>query len=195
MNSLQVVSLALLLAAAASAQVLKFGKCPQPAVQANFDAARYLGKWYEIEKLPTTFQKGQCSTAVYTLKSPGVVGVLNSEVLDDGTVNSIEGTAAVKDPAEPAKLEVSFFENSPPGPYWVLSTDYKSHALVYGCTDFILFRMEFTWIMSRGPTLPEETVQELRSILSSVGVDINKLVPTNQDKAYCTRVEVPLIKK
>ncbi|XP_029971025.1 apolipoprotein D-like [Salarias fasciatus] len=185
MNSLQVVSLTLLLAAAASAQGLKLGKCPQPAVQANFDAARYLGKWYGIQKLPTTFQKGQCSTAVYTLKSPGVIGVLNSELRDDGTISSTEGTATVKDPAEPAKLEVSFSKDSPPGPYWVLSTDYQGHTLVYSCREVGLFHRELAWIMSREPTLPEATVQELRSILSSVGVHVDKLVPTNQDETYC----------
>lgn len=30
---------------------------------------------------------------------------------DDGTTSSIEGSAKVKDPAEPAKLEVSFYES------------------------------------------------------------------------------------
>lgn len=40
MKAMQVISLTLLLALAASAQVLKFGRCPKPAVQANFDASR-----------------------------------------------------------------------------------------------------------------------------------------------------------
>lgn len=42
---------------------------------------QYIGKWYEIQKLPTTFQKGQCGTATYTPTSPGVIGVLNRELL------------------------------------------------------------------------------------------------------------------
>lgn len=42
---------------------------------------QYLGTWYDIEKLPHTFQKGECSTATYSLKSAGVVGVLNRELL------------------------------------------------------------------------------------------------------------------
>ncbi|XP_030016887.1 apolipoprotein Da, duplicate 2 [Sphaeramia orbicularis] len=185
MKAIQVISLTLLSVLAANAQVLRFGRCPKPPVQANFDATRYIGTWYEIQKLPTSFQKGQCATAHYTLKSPGVIGVLNTELLDDGTVNSIVGSAKVKDPAEPAKLEVSFFQ-TPPGPYWVLSTDYEGHALVYGCTDFGLFRMELSWLMSREPTMPEETMEELHSILSSAGVDVNKLVATNQDTTYCS---------
>ncbi|XP_070775679.1 apolipoprotein D-like [Enoplosus armatus] len=186
MKAMQVISLTLLSVLAASAQVLKFGKCPKPAVQANFDATRYIGKWYEIQKLPTAFQKGECGTATYSLKSPGVIGVLNSELLDDGTINSIVGSAKVKDPAEPAKLEVSFFETSPPGPYWVLSSDYEGHSVVYGCTDFGLFRMEFAWILSREPTLSEETLEELHGILSSAGVSVNKLVSTNHDETYCS---------
>lgn len=40
MKAMQVISLTLLCALAASAQFLKFGRCPKPAVQANFDASR-----------------------------------------------------------------------------------------------------------------------------------------------------------
>lgn len=40
MKTLQVISLTLLSVLAASAQVLRFGKCPKPAVQANFDPTR-----------------------------------------------------------------------------------------------------------------------------------------------------------
>ncbi|XP_054452544.1 apolipoprotein D-like [Anoplopoma fimbria] len=185
MKAMQVLSLTLLSVLAASAQLLKFGKCPKPAVQANFDASQYIGKWYEIMKLPTRFQKGECGTATYSLKSPGVIGVLNSELLDDGTINSIVGSAKVKNPSEPAKLEVSFFEGTPPGPYWVLSSDYEGHSLVYGCADYGLFRIELSWILSREPTLSEETVEELHGILSSIGLDVNKMVPTNQNETYC----------
>ncbi|XP_023281130.1 apolipoprotein D-like [Seriola lalandi dorsalis] len=187
MKAMQVISLTLLSVLAASAQVLKFGKCPKPAVQANFDATRYVGKWYEIQKLPTAFQKGQCTNGIYSPKSPGVIGVLNRELLNNGTVSSIVGSAKVKNPAEPAKLEVSFTGRpSPPGPYWVLSTDYEGHSLVYGCTDFGLFRMELTWILSREPTLSEETIEELHSLLSSIGISVEKMVPTNQDMDYCS---------
>ncbi|MEQ2284647.1 hypothetical protein AMECASPLE_023697 [Ameca splendens] len=186
MKAVQALTLTLLLVAGASTQLLKPGKCPSPAVQANFDASKYLGKWYGIRKLPTSFQKGQCSTANYTLKGPGVIGVLNSELLDDGTISSAVGSAKVKDPAEPAKLEVSFSEDSPPGPYWVLSSDYDGHSLVYSCTDYGLFHKELSWIMSREATLPEETTEKLLNILSSIGVSMDKMVPTIQDESYCS---------
>uniref|UniRef100_A0A3B4A4Y8 Apolipoprotein D n=1 Tax=Periophthalmus magnuspinnatus TaxID=409849 RepID=A0A3B4A4Y8_9GOBI len=161
-------------------------QCPQPAVQKDFDAARYLGTWFDILKIPQSFQKGECSTATYTLQSPGVVGVFNRELLADGTINTISGTATAKDPSEPAKLSVTFFENSPPAPYWVLDTDYSSYSLVYSCTDLGLLHVDFAWIMSREPTLSPLTVARLTAKLASIGVRVDKLVPTVQDEEYCS---------
>nr|XP_040025664.1 apolipoprotein D-like isoform X1 [Gasterosteus aculeatus aculeatus] len=186
MKAMQVISLTLLVVLVTSAQVLKSGKCPEPAVQANFDASKYLGKWYGIKRLQNSFQKSKCSTALYSLKSYGVLRVLNRGLLDDGNITSVVGTATVKDPSEPAKLEVSFSQHSPPGPYWVLSTDYEGHSLVYSCKDNGLVSRELVWILSRGPTLPEETLQELEGILSSIGVDVNKMLPNNQNETYCS---------
>ncbi|XP_035527086.1 apolipoprotein D-like [Morone saxatilis] len=186
MNAIQVISLTVLSVLAANAQVIMPGKCPKPAVQKDFDAARYLGTWYDIQRLPHAFQKGECSTATYSLKSPGVVGVLNRELLADGTISSISGSAMAQDPSEPAKLVVSFFENSPPAPYWVLSTDYDNYSLVYSCTDLGVLHVDFAWILSRQPTLPEATMEELHSTLSAIGVRVDKLLTTNQDAAYCS---------
>ncbi|XP_038151904.1 apolipoprotein D-like [Cyprinodon tularosa] len=185
MDFIQVFSFTLLSVLAANAQIFSPGRCPQAAVQQQFDAARYLGKWYEIQRLPHTFQTGQCSTATYSLQSPGVVGVLNRELLANETINEIIGTAK-PDPAEPAKLLVYFFENSPPAPYWVLSTDYDNYALVYSCTDLLMLHADFVWILSRQPTLPDDTLEELHSILRSLNVSVDKLLYTNQDPVSCS---------
>lgn len=50
MNAFQVLSLALLSVLAANAQVIKPGRCPQPAVQKNFDAARVLQQQQQNKK-------------------------------------------------------------------------------------------------------------------------------------------------
>ncbi|XP_061834791.1 apolipoprotein D-like [Nerophis lumbriciformis] len=186
MAATQVTSLMLLSVLAANAQVIMPGRCPKSVeVQKDFDTARYLGKWYEIQRLPQSFQKGQCCTAAYSLKSPGVVGVLNSELLADGRISSITGSATAKDPSEPAKLQVSFFEDTPPGSYWVLASDYSNYALVYSCADFGVVHVDSVWILSRRPALAEETLEELHSTLTSIGVRVDKLLSTNQDEVYC----------
>ena len=70
---------------------------------------------------------------------------------------------------------------SPPAPYWVLSTDYDSYTLVYGCTDFLgLLHVDFAWILSRERTLSTDTVEELRSILMSHGIPGDKLLVGDQ---------------
>ncbi|XP_056277517.1 apolipoprotein Da, duplicate 2 [Pseudoliparis swirei] len=176
MNAIQVISLTLLSALAVNAQVLMPGRCPKLAVQENFDTARYLGKWYDVQRLPHAFQKGECCTATYSLKSPGVVGVFNSELLLRCMINVMILCL----------LQVSFFENAPHAPYWVLSTDYDTYSLVYSCTDLGVMHMDFAWILSREPTLPEETLEELHSTLSSIGVRVDKLLTTSQDAAYCS---------
>lgn len=87
--------------------------------------------------------------------------------------------------------------DSPPAPYWVLATDSDGYALVYSCTDFLVLHAEFAWMTSRQPTLAEETVGELRSALSCVGVDVDQLLSTNQDPAYYStmnlRMDRPIV--
>lgn len=75
--------------------------------------------------------------------------------------------------------------DTPPSPYWVLSTDYDNFALVYSCTEIESLHGEFIWILSRNPSLPKETLEELQSILSSFGASVEKLLDTNQDRDHC----------
>ncbi|XP_076577696.1 apolipoprotein D-like [Chaetodon auriga] len=131
MKAFQVLSVLLLTAAAADAQSFHHGRCPQPSVQEDFNIQKYMGTWYEVEKLPAMFEKGTCNQATYSLLADGTVSVRNAELLSDRTMNSVDGFAKVKNSAQPAILGVSFFKGVPDAPYWVLSTDYlKKHLYV-----------------------------------------------------------------
>ncbi|XP_042315576.1 apolipoprotein D isoform X2 [Sceloporus undulatus] len=163
------------------AQTFHMGKCPDPPVQEVFDIHKYVGKWYEIEKLPSNFEKGNCIQANYSLRENGKVKVVNKEVHMDGTINEIEGEAFQGDHQEPAKLHVKFNWYMPAAPYWVISTDYENYALVYSCTSFLrLFHVDYAWIMSRTPELHPETVDHLKSILQSYEIDTARMRPTDQ---------------
>uniref|UniRef100_A0A8D3A4D4 Apolipoprotein D n=1 Tax=Scophthalmus maximus TaxID=52904 RepID=A0A8D3A4D4_SCOMX len=157
-----------LAAAAADGQALHLGRCPQPPVQEDFNVTKYMGTWYEIEKLPALFERGKCNQATYSL-------------LADGTINSIDGIAKVKDPSQPAILGVSFFKGFPDGPYWVLSTDYQSYALVYSCNDYFgLFHVDYAWILARARLLPADDVSRLHDELTAAGVNVNRLTVSDQ---------------
>ncbi|KAM4719069.1 apolipoprotein D-like [Anableps anableps] len=164
-----------------SAQSFHRGRCPTPAVQPNFNLQEYMGKWYEIEKLPAYFAKGKCIQANYSLKKDGTVQVLNSQV-SKGKKTVVEGTAKILDSHEPGKLGVRFTSFTPYSPYWVLTTDYTNVSVVYSCMDVLrVFHMDFAWILSRSPSLPDETVNRTKELLMSEGINVSNMKPTKQD--------------
>lgn len=181
MKAFQVLFVLSLAAAAANGQALHLGRCPQPPVQEDFNVTKYMGTWYEIEKLPALFERGKCNQATYSLLADGTVGVHNAELLANGKINSIDGIAKVKDPSQPAILGVSFFKGFPDGPYWVLSTDYQSYALVYSCNDYFgLFHVDYAWILARARLLPADDVSRLHDELTAAGVNVNRLTVSDQ---------------
>ncbi|CAK6968605.1 apolipoprotein D-like [Scomber scombrus] len=181
MKAFQVLFVLSLAATAAHGQSFHSGFCPRPSVQDHFNVTKYMGTWYEIEKLPAAFEKGKCVQATYSLLADGTVKVHNAELLSNGKINSIEGVARVKDPSQPAILGVSFFKGVPDGPYWVLSTDYQSYSLVYSCSDFFgLFHVDFAWILARTRVLTDAVISQLHDKLAAAGVNINRLTVTNQ---------------
>ncbi|KAM6900395.1 apolipoprotein Db [Xenentodon cancila] len=173
--------LLLLLLPLVSAQIYGWGPCPTPQVQPNFDLKRYLGRWYEIEKLPTSFARGKCIEANYSVRKDGTIQVLNSQFYKD-KVRTAEGTAVIQDMREAAKLGVSFSYFTPYSPYWVLTTDYSTLSVVYSCTDILrLFHFEYAWILARSRYLPSSTVRYAKELLIREGINIIKMTPTDQN--------------
>lgn len=68
---------------------------------APFDASRFLGTWYEVERYENEFQTaGDCVTAQYTLAS-GILNILNTKKLvTDGRWETDNGWAVVSFPNE-----------------------------------------------------------------------------------------------
>uniref|UniRef100_A0A3B5AX71 Apolipoprotein D n=1 Tax=Stegastes partitus TaxID=144197 RepID=A0A3B5AX71_9TELE len=142
---------------------------------------QYMGTWYEIEKLPAVFEKGKCSQATYSLLPDGTVSVHNAEILSNGKINSIQGVGKVENASQPAILSVGFFKGVPDAPYWVLSTDYHSYALVYSCADYFrLFHVDFAWILARTRELSQDVIGQLHDKLTAAGVNVNRLIVSNQ---------------
>ncbi|XP_076868272.1 apolipoprotein Db [Brachyhypopomus gauderio] len=173
-----IVFLLLLLLTLVSSQTFHWGPCPTPMVQPNFELNKYLGKWYEIEKIP--FERGTCFEADYSLRPDKTIKIVNARKVK-GKTRTIEGTAVVQDLKEPAKLGVSFSYFTPYSPYWVLSTDYNTVALVYSCTDVLrMFHVDYAWILSRTRSLPAETIYHAKEIFSRDNIAVSKMAPTDQ---------------
>ncbi|WP_053088774.1 lipocalin family protein [Moraxella canis] len=144
----------------------------------------YLGTWYEIGRLPMSFQN-KCThnvTANYTLKDNGKIKVLNTCQTKDGQM-SADGEAYPIDDTN-AKLKVSFlpsFLKKLPiaqADYWVLATtedaqNYTS-ALV-GTPD-----RKYLWVLSRTPSLDERIYQNYLDIARQNGYDLSAFSKTPQ---------------
>ncbi|MEQ2162170.1 hypothetical protein GOODEAATRI_017077 [Goodea atripinnis] len=71
---------------------------------------------------------------------------------------------------------------TPYSPYWVLTTDYTSVAVVYSCTDILrLFHVDYAWILSRSRFLPAETVRYAKQLLVREEIDISRMKATDQN--------------
>ncbi|XP_063831228.1 uncharacterized protein LOC135080516 [Ostrinia nubilalis] len=147
------------------------GRCDQNiAVVQNFDAARYLGVWHNIEWYPSSFQEGTCNNAEYTLGDNGVI-VFNTQVINQ-TLDTITGLA-VPVPSEngSAILEVTFPGAPGVTPYWVLATDYDSYSLVYTCVEEDEeYKNVWSWKLSRSRQLSNASAVEIDNVVSQVQV-------------------------
>lgn len=136
----------------------------------SVDLVRYAGLWYEIAKIPNHFQK-QCArgtTAEYTVRGDGRIGVVNRCIKDDGTADQAEGVAKVVDTATNAKLKVSFvsFLGWRPfwGDYWVIGLDENYRWAIIGTPE-----RKYGWILARTQTLDANTMEVIFAIIERNG--------------------------
>eukprot|EP00347_Sterkiella_histriomuscorum_P019149 403342759 len=138
-----------------------WGSCPQVNTTQNFDAQRYMGRWYEIQRdIETSFQKdGTCVTATYTLQEDGSIQVFNEMTTKEGKRESAQGRAT----CDGSRCLVKFFWYTPTADYLVIDTDHENFSIVYSCADYMFgtFKMEFLWILSRHQNYDASKAREI----------------------------------
>ncbi len=144
----------------------------------DFDLNRYLGRWYEIARLPMLFNP-HCKTDIYstyTLESDSKIKVDNQCLQTDGKTIHVIGTATY-DKDMPSKFLVSFL------PTWadwlsfgklkysfsVIDTDYQT--ALTGGTDH-----KYLWILSRTPQIDPATYKAYVEEAQRKGFDTSKLI-------------------
>ena len=147
-----------------------------PTVQ-EVDLNRYAGLWYEIARLPNSFEKGlECVTAQYTLKPNGKVEVLNKGYsAKKGAFKSSKGRAWVPDENYPGRLKVSFFWPFA-GNYYIISLDKDyAYALVGDPS------RKYLWVLSRTTKLDETIYSELLAKARTYGFDTKTMIRIQHD--------------
>ncbi|MCJ7633343.1 lipocalin family protein [Candidatus Bathyarchaeota archaeon] len=139
----------------------------------HVELKKYLGKWYEIARLPARFQEG-CTdtTATYTLSEDGNISVLN-ECRRNDKVKQAKGKAKVVDKNSGAKLKVTFFWPFY-GDYWIINLGKDYEYAVVGTPN-----RKYLWILSRTPQMDDTLFSQLIESVKSKGFDVNNLIKTS----------------
>lgn len=160
--------------------------CPELPIVKDFQADKYLGRWYEIQRFFAPFQSGSCVTADYSLLTNCSIGVINSQQLANGTVDVNSGSATSAGDPTKASLTVTFPGEAPPseGNYNVLATDYTNYAVVYSCS-VVNFggedtKFELSWVLTRRPRVNKVFLERLNQWLAKLGVETERYQPTRQ---------------
>lgn len=154
------------------------GPYPPLAVVDNVEIDKYLGRWYEIARLPNSFEEGCfCITADYSLIDSTTLKVVNGcrEDSPNGELNEANGKAFVVPNTNNAKLKVQFFWPFK-GDYWILELDKENYEYVLVGNP----SREYLWILARTPELNNEIYNMLTGKAKEKGFDITKLIKPDQ---------------
>ena len=142
----------------------------------HVDLTRYVGRWYEIARYPTRFEKDCASdvTATYAQLSGGKIEVLNECRKADGQTKRSKGTANVVDKRTNAKLKVTFFWPFS-GNYWIIDLPPDYSYAVVGEPD-----RKYLWILGRSSQLTESVYGQIVTRVRELGYDPSLLMKTTQ---------------
>jgi apolipoprotein D and lipocalin family protein len=137
----------------------------------HLELGRYMGRWYEIGRMPSWFERG-CGqgTATYRQLDDRSIEVVNACTTRAGRERSVHGVGRIPDPAAPARLRVAFGPLAR-GDYHVLYVDDGYLHAVVGEPS-----RRFGWILSRRPTVDDATWKRLVDVLARQGYDLDRLV-------------------
>lgn len=138
----------------------------------NFDADRYLGRWYEIARLDHRFERGLTNvSAHYTRRDDGAIRVLNRGFnVQENEWDDAEGVARFVEDDDLGYLKVSFF-----GPFYgsyvvfELDTHYQ-HAFVSGPN------RGYLWLLARETAVSAPLKAKFLRLSRELGFDTDDLI-------------------
>ena len=159
------------------------GRVDAPATAGAVDLSRYTGRWYEIARLPTRFQKAnEAAIAEYGTNADGTISVHNIAIRPDGSQRDIRVYAKVLNPPANTKLTVRFKTWFGPlipvpkeGNYWILHVDKHYQEAIVGTPN-----RKYLWLLARTPTIYEARYEALVAKANQLGFDTSRLLKDPQ---------------
>lgn len=145
---------------------------------ARVDLSRYLGRWFEICRLPLKWEDETATdiTASYSLNDDGKIRVDNRCFNAEGRPTQSIGEATPVDETN-SRLKVTFLPEFirwlpfTSGDYWIIKLDPNYQIALVGTPD-----RKNLWLLSRTPDLDEATKQEYLAEARQQGFDLAALI-------------------
>ena len=144
---------------------------PLPTVP-KVDLERYMGEWYVIANIPTSYEKGAFNALeTYRLNPDGTIATTFTyrKGSFDGPLKVMKPKGWVRDPESNAAWWMQFF--------WPLKAEYLIAYLSpdYSQTIVARTKRDYVWIMARTPSIPEADYSQLVEKVAELGYDTAKL--------------------
>lgn len=158
----------------------------------KIDLSQYAGKWYEIARLPNSFQSDtecRCTTAEYSPMPNGQIDVVNTCWSAGQQAQTKQQAKAIAtswlDATEPSGnsvLRVNFLPQSLQrfsptaqllfgGNYWILDIDPEYKTAIVGSPD-----LQTLWFLARDPQISTGKLDRMKEIARNRGYDVDRLL-------------------
>ncbi|BBM84573.1 lipocalin family protein [Candidatus Uabimicrobium amorphum] len=144
----------------------------------DFEADKYLGKWYEIARLDHSFERGLSNvTATYSNREDGGIDVMNKGYnLESQKWQEAKGRAYFVEEKNVASLKVTFFWPFYGG-YNVMELDRKNYSYAMVCGP----NRSYLWILSRTKTMEPDLLDRLMEMARKLDFDVDDLIIVQHD--------------
>ncbi len=146
---------------------------PQPIpTVASVDIERFMGDWYVIASIPTSFEKGAYNALEsYRLDADGTVATrftFNKGGFD-GPPKEYNPRGFVREGTGNAVWGMQFI--------WPFKAEYRIIYLTEDYSQTVIGRTkrDYVWVMARTPSIPESDYAKILELLARVGYDVGQL--------------------
>ena len=157
-------------------------KIPELRAIPYVDLARYSGLWYEIARLPNSFETNCVqSTAEYALRLDGRIDVTNHCIKASGYKRSARGVIRIENTPHNSQFKVNFapswlhwiglgWEN-----YWIIDLDNSYQYVIVSEPN-----RDYLWILSRTPSMSKSVYDSLIAKLESLHFHLSHLIVSGE---------------
>ena len=159
-----------------------FGLMPGAGAQSvtavpKLDLNQFVGKWYEIARLPNKQEKNCVSDVVllYALADKAnQFQIVNACEIKNGNSDTHNGSGSRPKKSEDGKLKVSYIWPLTTK-HWVLATGPSYEWVLVGSPNH-----KTLWVLSRTATMQPDVLAEIQAKATSEGFNISKMVTVSQ---------------